>query len=149
MTTVNRLHFQSKVLGHAITLDSLDDIPKDDLVDVSAEVATALRELNLEVKRLGGLARSRKQYLHPQDWTDIHSRRAYLADLHQKLLRLGKQHRIAENQRQQQARDASLAPDLSDFFQQVVRSEANRTDYQRWILQAEIRRAAWRPDTAT
>ena len=33
-------------------------------------------------------------------------------------------------------------PELPVFFQQVVRNEARPVDYQRWILQAEMRRNA-------
>jgi Asp-tRNA(Asn)/Glu-tRNA(Gln) amidotransferase B subunit len=139
------LNHYSRVLGRNITPDTVDSIDPDDLEDVVVEVGQSLSAANAYIRTAGTEARSTGRYLPAPQWAELQNRRTFLAALHQKLLT--KRSRLSRQEREQreaaaQAAKASAVPDLSHYFQQVVRNESRPADYQRWVLQAEMRRSA-------
>jgi hypothetical protein len=135
--------FKSK-LGYNISVDSVDQVPDDDLSDVCDEVAAALRDANRNIATASSLARDHGRPVPAGRWVELKGRRLDLAGLHQLLLARRGRYREEQKRRNQQARQAEQTwlPELPVFFQQVVRNEARPVDYQRWILQAEMRRNA-------
>ena len=139
------LSFHSRILGRSITTDTAHQVVDvDDLEDVTNEVGAALMEINARIRSAGGEARSTGRHLPPSQWAELQSRRSAIAALHQQLLSMRSR---ARHEREQisatlKEEQAKRLPDLSHFFQQVVRNEASPVDYQRWALQAEMRRTA-------
>lgn len=131
----------SKALGRSIDLSDVPQIEPDEVEIVCDEAAHSLTKLNAKIKSYGGRARATGQYLSPQDWQKLNHDRADAAALHQALLSRRRKIRLAEEEERKQRNEASILPTLSDHFMQVVRNEASPSDYQRWILQAELRRS--------
>lgn len=143
METTPRCHL-SKALGHAIDADNLDQISPDEIPSVTAEVGWALSAINLRIKAAAAAASRNEQAPLVDELAELQEQRCFLAGLHQLLLQLRGHYRRQETERQQAAaaeRTSSIR-DLSHYFQQVVRNESRPADYQRWVLQAEMRQNA-------
>jgi hypothetical protein len=143
MLDLHPTRFCSRVLGFDLTTTNLDDVSSDDLDEVTAEVGVALTAVNARIKAAGGTARATGHHLVSTEWSALQIRRGFLAALHQPLLaKRGQRRRDEQLASQQEQAKTQRLPDLSHYFQQVVRNEAQPVDYQRWVLQAEMRRAA-------
>lgn len=145
MLDLNPQKFRSRILGQDLTSDTAYDISADDLDDVSAEVGTALCAINARIKTACGVARSTGRHMPAAKWADMQAHRSFLAALHQQLLTMrGRRTRQERDERiaTQEQDNSKRLPDLTHYFQQVVRNEARPVDYQRWVLQAEMRRTA-------
>ena len=133
--------FRSAALGLDITLESIADVYPDDLEDLAAEIGAALSEVNASIRVASSEARTTGIHLPRQQWADLQARRGALAALHQKaLVRVNQQKKVQKQQRHEEHLRGHSSFD--HHFRQVVRNEANPVDYQRWVLQAEARRAA-------
>ena len=130
--------FFSRNLGHEVSLETLDQLHPDDADDLIGEVGAELSKVNAQIKLRNRDASGRLS----DELIDLRTRRATLAAMHQQLL-TGRSRRNREQKQQRQQRyETTVEVTLAHHFIQVVRSEANYVDYQRWILQAEIRQKA-------
>jgi 2-phospho-L-lactate guanylyltransferase (CobY/MobA/RfbA family) len=134
----------SKVLNRDITAADGDSIDIDDAQDVADEVGSNLIRLNAKLKIVGNRARRQAEEKTLKEWEILTNVRADLAALHQTLLKrisaANKRERELEAKRRQEGKT------FADYFKDVVRCEADRVDYQRWILQAEMRYKAGQPE---
>jgi len=128
----------SKVLNREITAEDGDSIDIDDAQDVANEVVNNLRAINAKLDMYKGKAYRKESVKKIQrDWDYAIFVRKDLAELHQTLLK-----RISaanKRERELEARRRQEGKTFADYFKDVVRCEADRVDYQRWILQAEMR----------
>ena len=132
----------SKYLSRSIDISDVSSIDPEDVAAVCDEAACCLSKLNANLRSFSSQARATGKYLSPQDWQRLNLERADAAALHQSLLSRRRQIRILEEEARRSHADDSPVPDAAVFFMQVVRNEAKPADYQRWILQAELRRSA-------
>ena len=133
----------SKILNRNISAESGVTIDIDDAQDVANEVGHNLTKVNARLKILGSRARSQGRESTQKEWEYLTNIRADLAALHQTLLkRISSANKTEKNLRAQQEQESRT---FADYFKDVVRSEASCVDYQRWILQAEIRYNANQP----
>ena len=127
----------SKILNCNISAEAGASIDIEDAQDVANEVGHNLIKVNSKLKILGSRAQSQGRESTQKEWEYLTNIRADFAALHQTLLkRISSNKRTEKNLRVQQEQENKT---FADYFKDVVRSEANRVDYQRWILQAEIR----------
>ena len=140
-TVVRAPAFVSKTLGHEVTLKSVADLHPDDLRDVAAEIGAAISEVNASIRIASSEAHRTGIHLCRIQWAELQASRGALGALHQKVLARVAQQNRQEKQRRHEAQ-LQAQESLAQYFQQVVRNEANPVDYQRWVLQAETRRAA-------
>lgn len=137
--------FSSATLGTDVNLVSAAKVHSDDLEDLWLEVGAAVSDVNTRIRTSSSEARATGRHLPPHEWAELQTRRSFLAALHQQLqVRIGRQKRLERQERGEAwlRERAEVAHSLEFHFQQVVRQEASPVDYQRWVLQAEVRRAA-------
>ena len=132
----------SKLLGRHITQpDELHEVADEDIEELSAEIGACLVGINTKLKHVRRNAFTHNNFIPAAEMQQLEDDRAQLAILHQATLRIKAALRKQEEAEKQEAhdrREASVKP-FSYYFQQVVRNEADKTDYQRWVLQAEMR----------
>lgn len=138
------MEHQSKALGRSVSVEDVDEIDPDDIRDLASEVGWALTAINGRIKSANIALHSEESALTAAEVDQLYQRRSFLAGLHQRLLQRRSQNKRQEEERRRasESEQASDVPDLPHYFQQVVRNECRAVDYQRWILQAEIRRSA-------
>jgi hypothetical protein len=131
--------FASEVLGRTVTLLSASKLSPEDLEDLLPEVGGELASTNAAISAFGSRARATGEHLHPRQWSDLQTRRGFLVALHQQLQTdLGKLRRQDKAERNARQEAAGGLP-VEHHFLQVVKNEASRVDYQRWLSQAEAR----------
>jgi len=138
-TTLTKTRMFSKVLNREITAEDGDSIDIDDAKDVANEVVNNLRAINAKLDMYKGKAYRKESVKKIQrDWDYAIFVRKDLAELHQTLLK-----RISAANRREKELEAKRRQEevktFADYFKDVVRCEADRVDYQRWVLQAEMR----------
>jgi len=138
-TVANPRTFASEALGRTVTLLSASKLSPEDLEDLWPEVDRELAATSYTSKAASDRARATGAHLHPRRWADLQTRRNFLVELRQQLkaalAKLKSQEKAERNARQ----EAAGGLPVEHHFLQVVRAEASRVDYQRWLSQAEAR----------
>lgn len=126
----------SKILNRNISAKDGATIDIEDALDVANEVGYNLTKVNAKLKILSSRAKIQGRHSTQEQWENFTNIRSDLAALHQTLLmRISAANNAEKNARAKQEEGQTFA----DHFKQVVRNEANPVDYQRWIIQAEMR----------
>lgn len=128
----------SKALGRPIELDDIEELSLQEMEDLYYEVGAELSSIGGRMKAAQALRLETGRRMPGEEWAWLVARRGVLAPLHQRLAAVKARINRAERQEIHERRAAG-GPTFEAVFKDVVYSEANPVDYQRWVLQTEIR----------